>query len=341
MVPSLLRFLLLSTIAFTLFTLWFPLDIIPKGPDAELPPKEQQEPAALLQSGWDDNGYKLYHDRVERLKNTRIANINLANHGNVTVSTDPGGFGGIWRMVDGTPSWESYTFEIFKKYVTPETIVIDFGTWIGPTLLFHAQLSKHSYGIEADPVAFAIAEFNVNLNRDKKWGNRVTMVASCVSAPQHVGNMTMRGASAPGASMSGISEKLARRFSDSWNVYCYTLPDILNRWKIDLLKQPVMIKIDVESYECKLMSSFYDWLKNEPVLPTIYVSFHPRDIADCTETEWSSILETIKLYETVSCCEDSTKLNITQHTTLKDLDAIKTARSWAKEPYFVLSGKKR
>ena len=296
-----------------------------------------------LLSGWDTPGVNLYQTGVERCNSTGTKTINLASRiPNVTVSEMTNANGNFWEIINGRIGWERQTFDIFSKYVTNETIVVDFGTWIGPTLLYHAALSKHSYGIEADPMAFAVAEYNVKLNADKEWGHRMTLESACVSAPEHVGNMTMRGAKAPGASMSGIGNKVARRVSGSWNVLCYTLQDIFERyWGIELSAQPVVIKIDVESYECKLIPSFYDWLKNEPHLPTMYITFHP-EIEDCSPSEWEGILQIFKLYEKVNCQGDAVAMPIQRNTSISEFEEMKTTLGWKFRSLsmFVLSGRR-
>lgn len=282
-----------------------------------------------LKSGWDEGGMVFYKDRMEMVKGTPTKVIDLAGQGEVTVSGVTNDNGNFWAKVDGKADWEEQTFAIFKKYVTPETIVVDFGTWIGPTLLFHGQFSQHSYGIEADPVAFAVAEYNVEQNREKAWGKHLTLESACVSAPDHVGSMTMRGAKAPGASMSGITDKLARPLTGSWTVQCYTLPSILEKWGVDLRQQHVMLKIDIESYECVLLPSFYDWLKDvdSSRLPTIYITFHP-EIKDCSPPEWEAVLRIFKLYPYVAARSDTARMSITKDTTMVEFEAMKTELSW-------------
>lgn len=291
-----------------------------------------------IDSGWDESGRNIYKDKVNSLNEAPTRTINLAKEGNVTVSTIVNNNNMFWDKIDGRLAWEKQTFDIFRKYVTPETIVIDFGTWIGPTLLFHGQFSKKSYGIEADPAAYAVAEYNIRQNRHREWGPHVSVESACVSAPEHVGTMTMKSR-IPGESMSGITEKLARDNRWAWEVQCYTLPSILEYWGVNLSIQPVMLKIDVESYECQLVPSFYDWLKDQPSLPTIYVSFHPQ-IADCTDDQWASVLEVFKLYQTVKCKADTTTMPIRSETTFEEFQEMKSSLGWKRSSEFVLSGKR-
>jgi len=291
-----------------------------------------------LTSGWDSNGLELYRGKQAEMDGLENYNVSLAGGDTVTVSKVNNNNSNFWWVVDGRRGWERKTFEIFEKYVTEETIVVDFGTWIGPTLLFHGQKSRASYGIEADPAAFAVAERNVWLNKDKDWGRSVSVHSFCVGATEHAGKiMTMRGAKAPGASMSGITEKLARNPVGSWTVRCYTLPTILDSWDVVLSRQPVMLKIDVESYECQLVPSFYDWLVGEErtSLPVIYVSFHPQ-IKDCSPDEWARILKVFQLYDSVSCRGMESPMQISKETTFEEFEEMKMNLLWKKDPTFVL-----
>ena len=280
-----------------------------------------------LESGWDEKGRNFYEASVLKLSTIGAKNVTIYNRGNVFVSNDEGDFAQFWRMA-AHGGWERRTFEIFKKYITSDTTVVDFGTWIGPTLLYHGQYSKRSLGIEADPVAYSVAEYNVDLNKklNPEWGRRVSVESACVSRPEDVGILTMRaggrkGGGGAGQSMSGISEKVSQDLGDkaaSWQVQCYTLPDIFDFWGLDKPYKDVFIKIDIESYECKLIPSFYDWLKDETFLPKMFLNYHSQSIDDCTDEEWKGLLKVLKLYDHVTINGDRTVLELDKKTTFKE-----------------------
>jgi hypothetical protein len=264
---------------------------------------------------WDDTGIKLYQDRVLHLTVAGTNSTSIYPSG----PTDKAGTVLVERVkpfyISNVESrfwsnlqnggWERQTFHIFNEFINPnETIVVDFGTWIGPTLLYHGQFSLRSFGIEADPVAFATVEYNVELNKKMypHWGNKITIDSGCISSEQDVGRMTMRAGIVPGASVSGIGNKV---FNDpgeksvTWKVQCRTLYDVFeNYWGIRKPYTDVFIKIDIESYECKLVPSFYDWLKDEKYLPKMFISFHPQ-IESCTDEDFEGVLKVLKLYDHV------------------------------------------
>ena len=275
-----------------------------------------------LESGWDDTGRKLYSESVATLSGIGFKNVTILNkHGPIFVSNQECNNRDFWGRAS-SGGWEPRTFRIFDKYVTGETTVIDFGTWIGPTLLYHGQFSKHSFGIEADPVAYAVAEYNVDLNRklNPEWGKHVSIDSACVSRPEDAGFLTMKAGGRPGASMSGINGKVAQdrgENSVSWQVKCYTLPDIFDFWGLEKPYKDVFIKIDIESYECKLIPSFYDWLKDEIFLPKMFINYHPS-IRNCSDEEWKGLMKFLKLYDHVRIGTDSKDLALKKETTFGD-----------------------
>ena len=107
-----------------------------------------------VDSGWDAVGRQLYHDRVVSLSATGAINTtvyppmnpwprNLT--GGFFVSRDEAANRNFWgNLANG--GWERQTFNIFNKYINPgRTTVVDFGTWIGPTLLYHGGFSRRSF----------------------------------------------------------------------------------------------------------------------------------------------------------------------------------------------------
>lgn len=268
-----------------------------------------------IDPGWDNAAWKLYQDRVLHLTEAGALSTSIFPSGPIGkdgavlaerakpfyVSKVESNF---WSKLQNG-GWEKQTFHIFNEFINPDkTIVVDFGTWIGPTLLYHGQFSLRSFGMEADPVAFATVEYNVELNKKMypHWGNKITINSGCISSKNDVGEMTMRAGTAPGDSVSGIGNKVYMdRGSNNvtWKVQCRTLYDVFeNYWGIHKPYTDVFIKIDIESYECKLVPSFYDWLKDEKYLPKMFISFHPQ-IESCSDEDFEGVLKFLKLYDHV------------------------------------------
>ena len=62
-------------------------------------------------------------------------------------------------------SWERNTHKIFDKFLDSNHSYIDIGAWIGPTVLYGAQIAKKVYAIEPDPIAFKELEKNGILSK--------------------------------------------------------------------------------------------------------------------------------------------------------------------------------
>jgi len=265
-----------------------------------------------VKSGWDASGMKLYNDMVLKLSTTGSRNTTMYPPGKTKpfhVSDEVCKNKNFWGRAENG-GWERGTLNIFNKYINIETTVVDFGTWIGPTILYHGQFSLRSFGIEADPVAFAVAEKNVELNKNSNptWGKRVSVDSGCVVRPEDAGKLTMKSGKMPGGSMSGIGKNVYGDKGEKaikWEVQCYTLPDLFeNYWGIQKPYKDVFIKIDIETYECKLIPSFYNWLKDEQFLPKMFISFHPK-IDECTDIEYEGVLKFLSLYDHVRVKTDS------------------------------------
>lgn len=89
----------------------------------------------------------------------------------VAVHRSPASYGEFthffWtRLQEG--NWEDTTFTAFRGCLAPAaaaTTVLDFGSWIGPTVLYAAALGAGQVlSFEPDPAAFAELSVNVGLN---------------------------------------------------------------------------------------------------------------------------------------------------------------------------------
>ena len=164
-------------------------------------------PTKKVESGWDDRAIALYDSTRDKLPSLGVRDLTFSyyqHRGSFRVSNNEGGNKNFWDKAS-MGNWERETFDIFEQYVNEgETTVVDFGTWIGPTMIHHGSFSKRSIGIEADPVAYAVADYNIELNREhKSWGDRVSVDSGCVVRPEDRGVMEMTAGKNPGRSMSG------------------------------------------------------------------------------------------------------------------------------------------
>ena len=77
-----------------------------------------------------------------------IKSIQISRN-NYKFNVNPKDYEKFWEQFSNE-SWEKNTTDIFDRYIDKNTIYIDIGAWIGPTLFYAAQLAGKSIAIEAD-----------------------------------------------------------------------------------------------------------------------------------------------------------------------------------------------
>jgi FkbM family methyltransferase len=268
-----------------------------------------------LEAGWEDKVHRDYVYAQRRLFSTPKWKVTIPPLSEFEVAYDI-----FWRQFDdGKVGWEPETFKILHKYITKETTMIDIGTFFGPTIFFGAQLAKRCFGVEPDPVSFATVEHN--LGQNAHLNETIYVHAVAVVAPEDAGYVQME-TTKKGNSESMIVPALTGKKEEHFEAGGFTLPFLTTLWGIDIEKEPVFIKIDIEAYECRLLPSFHEWLKEEDVLNlTIFVSFHPH-LKPCTEKQMQGVLETLKLFDSVSCKDHEKPLPIIGATTFEEFEAM-------------------
>jgi len=159
--------------------------------------------------------------------------------------------------------WEPETFEIFDRFVDEKRPYIDVGSWIGPTLLYAAQIAQSAYGIEPDPVAFSELLENVALNRSR-MGN-VSLFNGCISTK--TGKIPFGSLDCGGDSMSSLLFAGGRT---RWLVDSLTFQDFVAQ---NCITDCGFIKIDIEGGEYEILPTMKAFLSMHR--PTIYLSLHP------------------------------------------------------------------
>jgi FkbM family methyltransferase len=170
----------------------------------------------------------------------------------------------FWKRLN-TGHWEPYTFNIFDHFITADTIFLDIGSWIGPTALYAAQIAKHSYAFEPDPVAFKELENNVSINKDSEWIPKLTIYNKAIAS--YNGSMKLGNKSSAGNSMSSVL------FSDneiSWEVETITLEKFIEDEKLHSNK--LFLKVDIEGGEYELIPTLKSTFKNYNI--TLFLSIH-------------------------------------------------------------------
>lgn len=279
---------------------------------------------SALKSGWDEVGFNLYSEEKDRLtevvvKETHgvvthrvlpLEEVNSVNEvllprgtGIVVQDAEGKDISFMEQLGDGNgpPRWEPKTMTNFFRHLSSCRYYIGFGTWIGPTMFYAAQLVDEAYGMEADPVAFAKVETNLALNRKAAWASKVHLSPHAIgigSSETDSTAATVKMSSAmAGDSCSGIAGKLGCGEANvNWEVNAHPLPYLMKRWNVPSSGQ-TFVKVDVESYECQLVPSWIEWLGSiQGAKPTFHIAFH-SNFNECTPEEYGLVYQFANMFE--------------------------------------------
>ena len=155
-----------------------------------------------------------------------------------------------WPTVEG--GWELDSLRAIKLFLelrrsrAGRVVEIDFGCWIGPTVLFAATYADAVYAMEPDASAFREAFHNVALN--PAVAAKTTIQQLCIS--DKPGAIKMYGK--PGDSMStlfagteGAKAQSKKAGYTSWQVECMTF-DAFIKWKAIDPREIGIVKMDTE-----------------------------------------------------------------------------------------------
>lgn len=180
--------------------------------------------------------------------------------------------------------WESYSFNIFDRFLDLDHSYIDIGSWIGPTALYGCQKAKYCYALEPDPIAFRFLKNNLELNPDLV--GRVSLFNQCM-----MNSTGMTSLSSKGDGGDSCSSTIHKQFSTSWKVPSITLQQFILDNSIHDFN---FIKIDIEGGEFSVLPNMLDLLKEKK--PTLYLSLH-LPLMDDPKNSIKKIYDVIKMYD--------------------------------------------
>ena len=158
-------------------------------------------------------------------------------------------------------SWEQETFALFDHFLTKDTVYLDVGAWIGPTLLYAASLAKITIGFEPDPVAFQALSQNVAANPQFREIHLHQCAVAARSGQLRLGSRSALGDSA--------SSTLFANEKESLSVEARRLEEFESEWPAGA---PVFLKIDIEGGEYSLIPALCNFIRRHR--PTLYLSLH-------------------------------------------------------------------
>ena len=194
----------------------------------------------------------------------------------------------FWQLL-GTGNWELLTFRVYNSVLaTKPGVVIDFGSWIGPTVLTAAHApSTRVYGFEVDPVAFTQLALNVALNADVAAKTSVFFMG--ISGEAKVVEFSS------GACTKGMGDSCSSAIATSlvptnkWSVQTMPLAAFVAAEGIRL-EDISLIKVDTEGAELFILPSLAEWVRGWPggVKPAIWLSLHGKFLA--AHPEWRAFV---------------------------------------------------
>ena len=183
-----------------------------------------------------------------------------------------------WWNNDFKTGWGNSIFNAFKKYLTSNTVHIDFGAWIGPTVLFAANIAKRVIAFECDP--YAERELIANIRVNPYLSHKISVSSLCISDRIHSTKMAGEGGSGSVINTVGQEHfgKIKQITNRIWTVHCIPLFNILEEQKLLDGSNDLFIKIDTEGAEAIILPTFYQWLVelDSKTKPTILVSMHSQ-----------------------------------------------------------------
>ena len=194
------------------------------------------------------------------IKPTRIS------RNNYKFNVNPTDYEKFWEQFSNE-SWEKNTTDIFDRYIDRNTVYIDIGAWIGPTLLYAAQLANRSIAIEADPIAFKRLTENLSMNYKEKWYTNISLINKVVSKKS--GNIRFGSQSTGGDSMSSL---LWADQNTTWEIEAITPEEIFS--DSDLKSNKVFVKIDIEGGEFTMLDELKEIFAKKNVC--IFLSLHNK-----------------------------------------------------------------
>lgn len=160
-------------------------------------------------------------------------------------------------------SWEGYTFNIIDRMVTPGSVFVDVGAWIGPMSLYAGVIGAECVSIEPDLVAFWHMVENVRSNN----GSFHPYNAAIARENGYAQLNTMHYF---GNSESSLVDR--GDVKGSREVKTYTLGFFLEMIRVNP-REISLVKIDIEGGEIDLLHGAVDYIRRHK--PPMLISFHP------------------------------------------------------------------
>jgi FkbM family methyltransferase len=142
----------------------------------------------------------------------------------------------FWRRFE-EGSWEPNLDSVLGEHLTPSTVFVDVGAWIGPVTLMAGRICRHVHAVEPDPAALKRLHANVASSRKKN----ITIHATAISGQSGTLQVGRRADRQWGDSMTSPWFT-----AETLDVPCTTLDQLIGDQQINNIG---LIKMDIEGGE--------------------------------------------------------------------------------------------
>lgn len=162
-----------------------------------------------------------------------------------------------------SPTWEPDTVEVFSRCLRPDSAYVDFGAWIGPTVLLAGSIARRVVCVEPDPVAREHLERNLALN--ESLSRKVRVHGFAIAAAD--GTAELAAKEDGGNSLSSLLHR--HEAPVSWTVETVGIQSFLRRGDV---AGSDFFKFDVEGAEYEVIPRMRAYIHANR--PSIYLSTH-------------------------------------------------------------------
>jgi len=183
-----------------------------------------------------------------------------------------------WFSNNKCDKWEQDSFHIFEYYKNNKGIYIDIGAWIGPTVLYCANIYKKVIAFEPDLVALSSLKKNISSNNF----NNIVLIEKGLSSENGITQFGGNGSLGNSESTLLIANKeeyLSYEGRHTTNhshdeiveIETITIEKLIEQQNIDP-KNISLIKMDIEGGEKIVVPSLVNFLNTYK--PIFYISLH-------------------------------------------------------------------
>jgi FkbM family methyltransferase len=172
-----------------------------------------------------------------------------------------------------SPEWEPDFVAILERFLRPGSVYVDFGAWIGPTVLLAAATADRILCMEPDPLARA--ELNRNLSLNVDVAAKTTVFGDAIAATD--GEVILSSTGEGGDSLSSVVNRRGAR--TTWKVPAVGILTFLERPDS---QRADFLKFDIEGAEYEVIPAMAEHFRERR--PSIYVALHPNLLYDKSST---------------------------------------------------------